>query len=59
MVRCLKDKNTSLGVRQDEIGNDPADGHTLYYDAGKVHCHLGSEIMFHTACVFFNRNKQN
>ena len=50
---CLKDRNTSLGVRRDEVGNDPADGHTLYYGVGKVHCHLGSKIMFHTACVIF------
>ena len=58
MVWCLKDKNTSLGVRQDEVGSDPAADHSLSYGVGKVYCHLGSEIMFYTACVFFYSNKR-
>jgi len=49
----LKDRNMSLGVRQDEVGNDPADDHTIFYCVGKFHCHLGSEIMFSTAYIFF------
>jgi hypothetical protein len=35
----LKDRNTSVGVRQDEVGNDPADDHTHFYCVGKFHCH--------------------
>jgi hypothetical protein len=31
----LKDRNTSLGVRQDEVGTDPADDYTLCYGVGK------------------------
>jgi hypothetical protein len=31
----LKDRNTSVGVTQDEVGSDPAEDYTLYYGVGK------------------------
>jgi hypothetical protein len=55
----LKDRNNCLGVRQEEIGNDPAGDHTFYYGCGKVHRRIGSEMMFCTAYMFFYINRRN
>jgi hypothetical protein len=55
----LRVRNNSLGVGQVEVGNDPADDHTLCYGCGKVHHRVGSEMSFYTHYTFFSINRRN